>query len=439
MSDLTRSGKDGISKPEAFTMIKKTSVILLTVLVILGLGFLGCDNGNSVTTYTVTFDSDGGTPATSKAEVDEGGTAALPAAPAKGGYTFGGWYTVKNGGGTEFTASTVITADITVYAKWINAVPALPETLAIGDAALTGTLTGTIEELQYGGGLGFGKYYVLTGDITEGSRIRVTFTLKTGGEHFQQVCVQSSIYSEYEYIGDNDKWYSGTVPYDYTAIIPKTAGAGEDQGLRFDFKRGKDTIAVGDSVTITIENFLIEDIGPEQAASAGESVTFDDVEIGTEYGVYKIYDSNDVLHLPKVVEYAGDVETDAGKVLQVYPNDNINGYAGILVTLPVTLPEGKTIADYSTIEFRTILENYGNEEGQNSAYHYKGIKVYIDSTAVAFSSTLQTEWNSGDDHLTTISIPEGTTSENTFNLNIGIDADKTDQPYYIVSVVFKND
>lgn len=101
-------------------MIKKTSVILLTVLVILGLGFSGCDNGNTVKTYTVTFDPDGGTPATSTVEADEDSTITLPADPTKPGYTFGGWYTAKNGGGTEFTASTVVTGNIIVYAKWID-------------------------------------------------------------------------------------------------------------------------------------------------------------------------------------------------------------------------------------------------------------------------------------------------------------------------------
>jgi uncharacterized repeat protein (TIGR02543 family) len=33
-------------------------------------------------------------------------------------YTFANWYTQPNGGGTQFTASTVITSSITVYAKW---------------------------------------------------------------------------------------------------------------------------------------------------------------------------------------------------------------------------------------------------------------------------------------------------------------------------------
>jgi len=34
------------------------------------------------------------------------------------GYVFGGWFSKVSGGGTEFSTSTVVSADITVYARW---------------------------------------------------------------------------------------------------------------------------------------------------------------------------------------------------------------------------------------------------------------------------------------------------------------------------------
>jgi uncharacterized repeat protein (TIGR02543 family) len=43
---------------------------------------------------------------------------ALPTSPARTGYTFTGWNTQEDGGGTAFTASTPVTANITVYAHW---------------------------------------------------------------------------------------------------------------------------------------------------------------------------------------------------------------------------------------------------------------------------------------------------------------------------------
>jgi len=42
----------------------------------------------------------------------------LPAPPTRIGHTFADWYTTQDVGGTQFTASTTVTAGITVYARW---------------------------------------------------------------------------------------------------------------------------------------------------------------------------------------------------------------------------------------------------------------------------------------------------------------------------------
>jgi uncharacterized repeat protein (TIGR02543 family) len=69
--------------------------------------------------YTVTYNRDGGTPVGEQhVTLPETTVVTLPTPPTKTGYIFGGWYTAPSGGGTEFTASTTVTADITVYAKW---------------------------------------------------------------------------------------------------------------------------------------------------------------------------------------------------------------------------------------------------------------------------------------------------------------------------------
>ncbi len=72
--------------------------------------------------YTVTFDSQGADVAanpTSKTVTSPATTVGtLPTSPSKAGYSFGGWYTAINGGGTQFTVSTTVAANITVYAKW---------------------------------------------------------------------------------------------------------------------------------------------------------------------------------------------------------------------------------------------------------------------------------------------------------------------------------
>lgn len=68
--------------------------------------------------YSVTFDATGGTTSISHIKVASGSViGALPEAT-KDGYTFLGWYTHITEG-TQITSATVITGDITVYARWL--------------------------------------------------------------------------------------------------------------------------------------------------------------------------------------------------------------------------------------------------------------------------------------------------------------------------------
>jgi uncharacterized repeat protein (TIGR02543 family) len=72
--------------------------------------------------YTVAFDASGGTPIISTAQTGYGdNTVSLPSNPVRSGYTFSGWYTEANGLGAAFTGDTPVTADTTVYAKWLSA------------------------------------------------------------------------------------------------------------------------------------------------------------------------------------------------------------------------------------------------------------------------------------------------------------------------------
>ena len=68
---------------------------------------------------TLTYNSDGGSACnpTSKKEI-KGNKWGTLCSPTRTGYTFGGWYTSKNGGGTRITADSVVTNSLTVYAKW---------------------------------------------------------------------------------------------------------------------------------------------------------------------------------------------------------------------------------------------------------------------------------------------------------------------------------
>ena len=87
--------------------------------------FIGCDNGNGDNgndEYTVIFDLDGGKIGENTANVtrtvNSGGTVTDIPTATKDNHTFGGWFSQKNGVGNEFTSSTVVISNRTVYAKW---------------------------------------------------------------------------------------------------------------------------------------------------------------------------------------------------------------------------------------------------------------------------------------------------------------------------------
>jgi uncharacterized repeat protein (TIGR02543 family) len=99
--------------------------------------------------YTVTFNADGGSPATQTKTVNSGaspGSGNMPSNPTRGEYVFSGWFTAKNGGGNQFTASTTVTGSITVYAKWIP--PPFPDNLSL-DQSLTWIDTYAVEGGAY--------------------------------------------------------------------------------------------------------------------------------------------------------------------------------------------------------------------------------------------------------------------------------------------------
>jgi uncharacterized repeat protein (TIGR02543 family) len=78
------------------------------------------------TQYTITFNADGGSPANQTRTVTDGaslGASSMPPPPTRDGYNFAGWYTASGGGGSQFTADTIVTADITLYAKWLSIYP----------------------------------------------------------------------------------------------------------------------------------------------------------------------------------------------------------------------------------------------------------------------------------------------------------------------------
>ena len=100
------------------------SFFMLTFLLItVSCSSSGGDSSTAVKSYTVTFDSQEATVAANPTSIvvkSSATTITLPTAPTRDGYLFGGWWTGTAGTGTAFNAATKVTADITVYAKWLS-------------------------------------------------------------------------------------------------------------------------------------------------------------------------------------------------------------------------------------------------------------------------------------------------------------------------------
>ena len=104
---------------------------LLAITAIFALAFIGC-NGDGDETYTVIFDSDGGT-AVSTQTVTEGGKAIKPSPnPTKSGFDFVHWFNTADN--AEWDFNTAVTANLTLKAKWESLLCSCPEIILIGES-----------------------------------------------------------------------------------------------------------------------------------------------------------------------------------------------------------------------------------------------------------------------------------------------------------------
>jgi uncharacterized repeat protein (TIGR02543 family) len=101
---------------------------------------------------TVTFNLDGGTISGSTTRIVNDGASLgsnAPPNPSRNGSTFGGWWTAQNGEGVDFTSNTIVTANITVYAKWTVMV-----TFSLGGGNIEGVTTVQTRTVNNGASLG---------------------------------------------------------------------------------------------------------------------------------------------------------------------------------------------------------------------------------------------------------------------------------------------
>lgn len=96
-------------------MLRGIPLMLLMVSVV-GV-FLGCKGSPRSNSYTVRFDSQGGS-AVAAVKVEHGKRVIQPANPTKASFTFGGWYKEEECKTLWNFKSDIVIANITLYAKW---------------------------------------------------------------------------------------------------------------------------------------------------------------------------------------------------------------------------------------------------------------------------------------------------------------------------------
>lgn len=101
----------------------KRNIIIIVAVAVAVIGIvlaivLPLTLNRSNATYTVTFDSNGGTEVESIVNVTHGSTIAEPQAPIKAGYAFEGWFKDPQLNRQWAFATDTVKSDITLYAKW---------------------------------------------------------------------------------------------------------------------------------------------------------------------------------------------------------------------------------------------------------------------------------------------------------------------------------
>lgn len=115
-------------------------IFIISFFIVLGIGVSRCSSNSSsysssnssststnYQTYTVTLNKDGGSGGTNSISVKYGESMPYATAPSKTGYEFGGYFTSKNGSGTQYYTATMSSKrnydkkiDSNLYAYWIE-------------------------------------------------------------------------------------------------------------------------------------------------------------------------------------------------------------------------------------------------------------------------------------------------------------------------------
>lgn len=257
--------------------VKKLLAVLCTVFAMaLCFAFAACDDTKEPdpTTYTVTFDANGGTlTGNATVKVEDGKTITGAPTAAKADHDFGGWYTLATDGDKIDLATYKVTADVTLFAHYTAKQVTPPPTTKIEVTfdANGGTIEGESKlEVDENGNV-----LELPKATRAGYRFDAWFTAKEGGDEvdpmFDEITQSTTLYAH---------WIK-------TFVVTFNAGAGTLEGsatLTVD----KDAKIVGAPDAVKPGD---EFHGWYTAAEGGDKVDFDtftvtgDVTLYAHFGV----------------------------------------------------------------------------------------------------------------------------------------------------------
>ena len=193
-------------------------------------------------THTVTFDANGGSVTPTSAETGTDGKLATLPTPTRSGYSFDGWYTMKEGG-TEITAEKVYTADTAIYAHWVGP-------FSFAHLPKTGVTNITVPAGDYYTGLAAKDAFILYWDEninTDGNFILIDYVdtyNNNNGYHAWTITIENGVpvatdggFAEYyttldlinnmPFYASYDKWVNGTYSAIHTHAFTYTANNGK--------------------------------------------------------------------------------------------------------------------------------------------------------------------------------------------------------------------
>ena len=245
-------------------------------------------------TYTVTFDANGHGTAPSNQTITSGSKASTPTEPTDDGWTFGGWY--KEADCTnewDFDTDTV-TADTTLYAKWIenanNTETLLTTITPTGKSTYSETTTevATVTQDCYTYNSQYGWLWFESGSVTvaanegytitkcvfiQNAKTPITISTSPYAIHFERGGVTENSSSGMDGVTSIEVYgYATTTATTYSVTVADSIANGT-------VTADKTTAAEGDTVTLTVtpaENYEIDSVsyndGSDHVITPVESV-----------------------------------------------------------------------------------------------------------------------------------------------------------------------